>query len=461
MEEEHGKPSIATGIILGGKYAIGHKIGEGGMGTVWEATHIEIGRKVAIKTLHKIERNYKPALDRFRLEAQMAGSIGHDNICEVTDIGTSEDGSPFLVMPLLQGCPLSNILMGHRPSDPARISNIARQTLSALQAAHDRGIVHRDLKPDNIFLTTFGEQTDVVKLLDFGICKLMDQDPVTSLTQSGTILGTPFYMPPEQAKGYRDLDHRVDIYSMGVIMYEALTGMRPFCGDSYNEIMFKIVEASVPRISTFSKKVSAELESVVLKAMARNRNDRFDSAMEMRRALDKATGRVSSASMELSPELPGSEPENDKPLLEPDEINTITETVAFETADVVTSRRSGRGGLIYAFLSAVILLLAGGVVYLIFGNEIGSGQTGAGDSSVASQPLPRQVDRKIDEPEPTVKQDAGAHIPDASTDPVEAIPKEAVPTEKKASSKKGKKGKRPPKKVKGRFGTSILSEYDD
>jgi serine/threonine protein kinase len=185
---------MQPGSILDGKYRIDKQIGAGGMGAVHIATHVQIGRKVAIKTLHPIYAGDQQTVERFHREAQMAGSIGHDNICEVTDLGTAADGSLYLVMPLLSGMALSDLLARPDRPDIPRIADIAAQTLSALQAAHDAHIVHRDLKPDNIFITKVGDRDDFVKLLDFGISKLMDSEEVTRLTQTGTVLGTPFYM---------------------------------------------------------------------------------------------------------------------------------------------------------------------------------------------------------------------------------------------------------------------------
>ncbi|MFH2007585.1 MAG: serine/threonine-protein kinase [bacterium] len=277
--------------MIEGKYEITRLIGEGGMGAVYEAHHKFIGRKVAVKFLHAQYATNPQAIQRFLQEAQIAGSLGHANICEVTDIGRTEDGAPYMLMPLLKGCSLGeemNALDGLLPT--SRVFDIIYQTLTALQRAHDEGIVHRDLKPDNIFLTHMGDREDFVKILDFGISKIVSGTgsmPGVSggLTTTGMVLGTPYYMAPEQAKGAKDLDHRVDIYAVGVILYELLTGQTPFQAESYNEIIVKIVMEPFPTPRSINARIPVAVEEVVLKAMARDPGERFKSARDFKHAL--------------------------------------------------------------------------------------------------------------------------------------------------------------------------------
>jgi serine/threonine-protein kinase len=232
--------SIAPGTLIDGKYAIGRVIGSGGMGTVYEANHVELNRKVALKLLHGKYAKSAKIVSRFHQEAKLAGSIEHDNICRVTDHGSSESGAPYLVMPLLTGRSLATMLRDEAPLSQMQVIDIVCQTLLALEAAHKEKIVHRDLKPDNIFVTRVGDRDDFVKLLDFGISKVLEKESASDLTSTGMVLGTAFYLAPEQARGSKKIDHRVDIYAMGVILYEALTGSRPFEGETYNEVVFKI-----------------------------------------------------------------------------------------------------------------------------------------------------------------------------------------------------------------------------
>lgn len=279
---------LSPGTIVGGAYKIERPLGVGGMGTVYEALQLRLGRKVALKLLHARFSSDASVVKRFQREAELAASLGHDNICEVTDLGMAQDGSPYLVMPLLKGQPLCDLLQGERPLEAPRLVDICGQILSALSVAHQANIVHRDLKPGNVFITQLGDRTDFVKLLDFGICKVKSQDTANELTRSGTVLGTPYYMAPEQARGARDIDHRADIYALGVILYEALTGRRPFDGESYNEIMFRILTESFPLPRAVEPGIPSDLERVILRSMSRDPAERYQSADEMRAALESA-----------------------------------------------------------------------------------------------------------------------------------------------------------------------------
>lgn len=280
----HTEQSL-SGLVIGGKYRVEELIASGGMGKVYRATHVEIGRVVAIKYLRRKYIDNPEAIQRFQQEARLAGSVGHGNILEVTDMGIDTDGSPYLVMPFLSGTSLDKLLENAEHLPLSRILDIVSQALAGLDAAHQKRIVHRDLKPSNIFVTQMGDREDFVKLLDFGISKVLDQTPISQLTQTGAALGTPHYMAPEQAQGAKEIDFRVDIYSAGVILYEALTGRRPFEGKSYNELMFKIVSEPFPMPTTLNPQIPDAVEYVIIKAMARNRNDRYATADQMRRAL--------------------------------------------------------------------------------------------------------------------------------------------------------------------------------
>ncbi len=287
VDNQKEKSSIATGAILGEKYQVDYIVGQGGMGTVYAVTHVELGRKAAIKTLLPKFLQDETVAKRFRQEAQMAASIGHDNICEVIDIATTKEGMTYMIMPLLAGSTFSDLL-DKRTLPLEAIVDIVSQTLAGLGAAHRINIVHRDLKPDNIFVTKIGDRDNFVKLLDFGISKILDQETVTKLTQTGTMLGTPYYMSPDQAKGDDYIDHRVDIYAIGVILYEALTGMCPFQGTSYNQVMYKILAGLYVPPSKLNPTVPEPIEQVVSKAMANNKADRYETAEEMRQALNEA-----------------------------------------------------------------------------------------------------------------------------------------------------------------------------
>lgn len=281
------------GTTLNEKYLIKRLIGQGGMGAVYEAVHLGLQASFAIKTLRAKYLENKRAIERFRLEAQTAASIGHDNICEVLDMNTAEDGTAYYVMPLLSGSSLGEILQ-EQTLDLPTIADILYQTLSALDSAHRVGVVHRDLKPDNIFITSVGDRQNFVKLLDFGISKILNRTAPGKLTRTGAVMGTPYYMSPEQARGASDIDHRVDIYAAGVILYRMLTGRYPFDGDSYNEVLHKIAVESFPAPSTLAT-VPTSVEQVILKAMARDVAKRYLSAEEMRSALREVVSETTNA----------------------------------------------------------------------------------------------------------------------------------------------------------------------
>jgi serine/threonine-protein kinase len=280
-----------TGKLLDERYELLEVIGEGGMGVVYEGRHIALGRKVAVKILGEEFSAVDQATQRFMQEAQIAGSLGHPNICEVTDVGSTAEGLPYMVMQYLEGRTLSELIEESAGGlSAARALDIVVQMLSALQVAHEAGIVHRDLKPENIFLTRMGDRADFVKILDFGISKVVGaraQD-LQKLTATGMVLGTPYYMAPEQAAGEKDLDVRVDIYAVGVLLFELLVGCPPYEADSYNELIVKIVNEPVPRVCEHNPQVSRKLERVVYKAMAKDREQRYDTVRDFRGALLKA-----------------------------------------------------------------------------------------------------------------------------------------------------------------------------
>jgi eukaryotic-like serine/threonine-protein kinase len=275
------------GDLLDGKYRLIRLLGEGGMGAVYEARHEQIGKGVAVKVLHPELTRVSEAATRFTREAQAAAAVGHRGIIDIHDIGThEEDGSIFLVMELLDGENLGDLLLRQCPLDLQLTCYIVCQVLSALDAAHAAGIVHRDLKPDNIFLVRSGQKLPDVKLLDFGISKMTDaSNPEDRLTRTGIAMGTPYYMSPEQAVGAKDLDHRVDIWAMGVILYECLTGRVPFTADNGLAILRKITDAPLESPRLHRPEIPIELEAVILRAMNRDLDRRLRTSVEMLSAI--------------------------------------------------------------------------------------------------------------------------------------------------------------------------------
>ena len=299
-------PSLAPGQILEGKYKIVRELGRGAMGVVHEALHMALGRRVAVKTL-LAETGPDPDLAaRFQREARAASAIGHPHIVDVFDLGRTPVGVLFMAMELLDGKPLSTLLK-ETPCLPLPLAlDLASQMLSGLSAAHRNGIVHRDLKPENIFIINTEDRPNFVKIVDFGISKILvrpghgqrtsGQGPGTAV---GTVLGTPLYMSPEQILGQvARIDHRSDIYSAGVVLYEMLCGRTPFEGESHAKIFASILDGWYPLPHDLRREIPANVDAAIVRALDRDMEKRFASAADMREAV---TGR--SADVTPSPEL--------------------------------------------------------------------------------------------------------------------------------------------------------------
>ena len=283
-----GTPSVGlsdmVGATLSGRYLVKRKLGQGGMGAVYEVTHTEIGGRYAVKVLLEKYAQRDAIVKRLKQEAQLATSLDHEHIIRVTDFGNTEDGRTFVVMEYLEGESLAECLSRESKLPEQRILRIASQTASALAAAHQKGIVHRDIKPENLFLLKRKEQ-DFVKIVDFGISKNLrqsdEQEEQPRLTQTGMVLGTPLYMSPEQARGDDDLDHRVDIYALGVIMYESAAGLVPFAGTNYLSVISQVLNNEPKPLREQRPELSEEFEAIVSKAMAKDRDHRYANASEM------------------------------------------------------------------------------------------------------------------------------------------------------------------------------------
>ncbi len=272
--DPEAEPNL-IGVQVDGRYRVIELLGEGGMGKVYLAEHIEIGKRVALKVLHPSYSRMPDLVERFRREARAASKIGHPNIVDVTDSGTTSDGSVYFVMEYLEGVELGSVLDRGGPIDVARSLKIAGQICRALSAAHAQGIVHRDLKPENIFLITRGGEADVVKVLDFGIAKTTEAEAARErrLTSPGMAMGTPEYMSPEQAAG-RPADARCDVYALGAILYEMVTGDAPYSGDNFMEILTKKATQDPPPPSQLRPELHDQVSDLVMQAMARNPDDR-------------------------------------------------------------------------------------------------------------------------------------------------------------------------------------------
>jgi eukaryotic-like serine/threonine-protein kinase len=276
------------GRVFEGKYRLDERLGGGGMGTVYRATHLLIDRQVALKVLSQRFVGDQTAQQRFRREARAAGRMQHPNAVTVTDFGATEDGYLYIVMELLEGRTLRDLLARDAPLDPARAVSLMLQACAAVGAAHEVGLIHRDLKPANIFIEQRPNLPAVVKVLDFGVAKFAveeHEDDYDTLTQVGAIIGTPRYMAPEQCSGAAQLTPAADVYSLGIILYEMLTGVVPFNADTPLGIALKQVSETPTPPREIVPSVPLELERVVFHALQKNPVDRPSNADDLRNEL--------------------------------------------------------------------------------------------------------------------------------------------------------------------------------
>jgi hypothetical protein len=268
-----------TGRVIGGNFKVEAFMGAGGMGAVFRARQLSLDREVAVKVLLAPLAMDREMLERFQREARAASNIGHPGIVQVIDMGYLPEGPPYMVMELLQGEDLRTKL-SREGALPANLAvPLMLQTCDALQAAHEKGIVHRDMKPDNIFLVYRAGTVPTIKILDFGLSKIKSAD--RKLTNTGTLLGTPNYMAPEQVRGSGDVDQRADIYAAGIILYEMLTGRIAYDGPSVQSVLVSILTQDPPPPRTVRPDIPPALETVVLKAIAREPANRYGSATQM------------------------------------------------------------------------------------------------------------------------------------------------------------------------------------
>lgn len=275
----------APGEIIDGKYRIVRLIGDGGMGSVYEARHELLGVPVALKFLHG-ELAKRPGLAaRFLQEARVSATIRSPHVAHVTDVDTASDGSPYIVMELLSGESLQALLARRGKLGVEEATGFAAQILTGLEAAHSMGVVHRDLKPDNVFVTP-GQDGPLLKLIDFGIAKLKESSEYKKeVTRAGVMMGTPEYMAPEQLYAAHEVDHRADLYSLGVILFEMLSGVRPADGDSAEVIITNVLSGRGRRLGALEPGLAPSLVALVERALEPDRDRRFASAQEMHGAL--------------------------------------------------------------------------------------------------------------------------------------------------------------------------------
>ena len=387
-EQDDEGPDPLLGKVLGGHYRIETRIGEGGMGTVYKALHVQLEKHFAIKVLSKKIAENVSAVERLRQEAQAASRIDHDNIVDVTHFDATEDGDVFIVMELLKGAPLADVLERGRLDLPNAM-HIALQMCRALHAAHEHNIVHRDLKPENIFIVPKNGM-DFVKVLDFGISMIKSADTEqVRMTKTGQLVGTPLYMSPEQAKGESDVDRRVDVYALGVILYEMLAGTPPFEGDNYFQLLWKHGNdmPDPPSLRAPDAHIPEAIEAAIMKALAKDPADRFATMADFEVAL-----------LEGAPDLQVTGPLLSMP--------SMTSMTSMTPTALARPAAPGRRGLVLVLVAAA-LVFAGIGAFALGGDETGG---------EPADPIPPTRVEPVDDPPPDELPN-GIDVPDPPATP--------------------------------------------
>ncbi|HEX6239703.1 MAG TPA: serine/threonine-protein kinase [Polyangiales bacterium] len=393
-----------AGDVVGGKYRLIHPLGIGGMGAVWRAEHKDLRQHVAIKLLDARGPHADRAVRRFQREAQIAASIRHRNVVYISDFGTS-GREPFLVMELLSGVPLSERMVVGEPLSVGVFLAQMEEALLGLAAVHAAGVVHRDMKPENIFLVREADGTTFPKLLDFGVSRSTERNQGHTITREGVVMGTPEYVSPEQARG-RPADVRSDLYSLGVVMYEALAGRLPFQADNAADLIVSVLNAHPVPLVSFRPDLGEPLSQFVSKAMARDPEQRFASADEMRAALAALVAAQPELESAMLPRRFHTPQDAGGPVEDTARESMLPTTEGFAAA----RKRLGQGpvGTLVALfqhggqkaIAAGVMLAAAAVVLLAL--TWGGGDSASSSRAAAAAPSaaePRQPEMKL-EPQP-------------------------------------------------------------
>ena len=388
-------PDPLIGLTIG-NYRVSQKLGEGGMGAVYLAEHPHIGKKVALKILHAEFASNNDVVSRFFNEAKAVNDIGHPNIVDIVDYGVlttgpSGEGLVYFIMEFLPGITLTELIRRESPLPPERALSICLQVADALSASHKSNIVHRDLKPDNIILIQRGREKDFVKLLDFGIAKLTGDQPGSRRTRTGLVMGTPAYMSPEQCEGRGNVDHRADIYALGIVLYEMITGRVPFYGEGYGEVLVQHLTQAPPPPSTIRGLIPPHVEQVILKALEKRPEMRFPTMDEMSKALMDPVGYVEArggvANFLVTPITPTNEPIAPVSRLTPSPVSRLTPVPGSVTTPTTLGGAAGqlappgnsKKGLIIGV--GVAAIAAGVAAMLLLGGGSGGGDGGGGGAA--------------------------------------------------------------------------------
>ena len=402
------RPDPLLGRMFDGRYEVRSTLGQGGMGTVYRGWQMSVDREVAIKVIHPKLASDRIAVKRFLREVRLASRISQPGIVNVYDSGQTEDGILYLVMELLRGRPLAQDLLARQPIAMQRVETIALQLCDALDVAHAAGIVHRDLKPGNIVILDDPPGRDLIKVLDFGLAKSLVADTSSVVTQSNAIIGTPLYMAPEQIQN-RPADERADLYSLGCIIYQLVSGRPPFIADSVNQVLAMHIEEAPDPLPGF---VPPRLQRVILKLLAKDPGNRILSAALTRTALEDAFVEVSHASTSERTLLPAISPQAALAVTAPATPTGGAAAVSAPVNPAIAPHKRKWGRLIPA-----VIILGLAIVYLLDRNRP-TRETPAATPVLDAQSAPAAADAA---PAPVV--DAPAPVVDAA--PAQPSPADA------------------------------------
>ncbi len=379
-----------VGKVVEGRYEVLGVLGEGGMGSVYRVRHTALERGFALKALRRDIAGDKELCARFIQEAKAAASVLHPNVVQITDFGKLPSGQPYFVMELLDGVPLSWLINKGGPIPAARAVRIVRQIADALGAAHAVGVVHRDLKPDNIQVSDATSGEDVVKVLDFGLAKVAGK---SRLTRQGMVFGTPHYMSPEQAAG-DPVDHRADIYALGVVMYEMFTGRVPFEADSYMGVLTKhmYMEPAPPSEVLGGTKELGALEDVTLRCLAKKPQGRYDSMRDLLDALEEIVKLSDGGDFDVRPSQVGSTPPPRSVLADELEAPSAEELAVMLKRAGIRERHRGFG----LFAAAGGILVVGAALWAV--EHFSAARSGSPVATATSAGPPKSASRAAPAP---------------------------------------------------------------
>ncbi|MEO5728320.1 MAG: serine/threonine-protein kinase [Byssovorax sp.] len=364
--------SIKVGRVIAGKYQLERPLAKGGMGSIWVARHLQLETTVAIKFIEPGPGDITEARGRFAREAKAAAQLQGPHLVQIHDYGV-EDDNPYMVMERLEGEDLSTRLKRETRLSLPAVDEIIRQVARVLRRAQEAGIVHRDLKPGNIFLVRGGDDDEIVKVLDFGVAKIRSSLSSEEMTKSGTLLGSPRYMSPEQARGVKSIDHRSDLWSLAVIAFRAVTGELPFQGNEIGDVIIKICTERVPAPSALVPGLSPAIDRFFVRAFERDPDKRFQSAGQLARAFTAAVGHSAMADPETDDSSNPSTTRNEKGprTPNPDEIRTGARLSWFRTrsespGDIDRSHRIYRRRATTAAALALLASSVGLILHAMF-----------------------------------------------------------------------------------------------